>query len=83
LETVVLADLANHGPSVFSDIKIRLLDVMGEHLVQRTLNELAEAGRVVVEAKTLTRKAQYGDKLRSMRYKARVYALVSQPKRMS
>jgi len=47
-EAAILADLATHGPSVFSAIDRRLNHLMGEHLTRRTLFELAKAGMVTI-----------------------------------
>jgi len=75
-EAVVLADLAEHGPSVFSAIDRRLNHLMGEHLTRRTLFELAKAGKVTIETQTLVSGIRHGDDVRQLRYKARVFALV-------
>ncbi|WP_422930865.1 hypothetical protein [Singulisphaera sp. PoT] len=79
LETAVLGDLKANGPSVISAIRVRLYSMMGEHLVKRTLEALADQGRVVVEVKVLTFDRMIDGVERQIPYKAREYAASKLP----
>ena len=51
VEALVLADLVDHGPSIFSAIQARLRHAIAEQLIRDALGVLVDRGRATCEVK--------------------------------
>jgi len=75
MTNAILTDLAAHGPSAFRDIERRLLGIVGEGLIRRTLRELVETGRIATEMRTLTKRVGHPSQSRELKYQATIYSI--------
>ena len=87
VEVLILAELREHGPDVFSAIQARLRDRIPEHLLYATLKALVAGGRASFAVKQFERVDTVYGVERTLPYRAREYIAVvggkAKPKRVA